>query len=250
MGVTYINPYRFAAFSPLDLSPALWLDASDTSTITSSGSPAKVSQWNDKSGNVRNVTQATAAAQPTTGASTQNSLNIISFDGGDRLLNSSTNQYVNASTGNFSAFAVAKSDVLTGSTGKQIVCADSGAGNRQQQFLRFQFAYGQTIAFNTSNTAFSDETANITGSNMVLLSAVVGSNCEVWLNGSSNGAGSTITGTLRTSATAIAVGANTNATAGELLTGTIAEIIIYPSALSATDRQRVETYLNAKWAVY
>lgn len=69
-------------FSPLDLSPTLWLDASDTSTITEStpGSGA-VSQWDDKSGNGYNLVQATSSAQPKTGTATINSLNVLEFDG-------------------------------------------------------------------------------------------------------------------------------------------------------------------------
>lgn len=80
----FIQSGRFSsAFSPLSLSPALWLDASDTATITSSG--GSVSQWDDKSGNNHHVTQSTAGAKPTTGSATQNGLNVLSFDGGDRL---------------------------------------------------------------------------------------------------------------------------------------------------------------------
>jgi hypothetical protein len=45
----------------LGASLALWLDADDASTITLNG--GKVSQWNDKSGNARHATQATAANQ-------------------------------------------------------------------------------------------------------------------------------------------------------------------------------------------
>lgn len=41
----------------------MWLDASDSSSVTTSGS--SVSAWNDKSGNGNNATQATAANQPT-----------------------------------------------------------------------------------------------------------------------------------------------------------------------------------------
>jgi len=68
-------------FSPLDLSPALWLDASDTATITAS--LGSVSQWDDKSGNGRHFAQGTAAAQPTTGTRTANGLNVIDWDGND-----------------------------------------------------------------------------------------------------------------------------------------------------------------------
>jgi hypothetical protein len=75
-------------FTPLDLNPALWLDAADTATITESG--GSVSQWDDKSGNSRNFTQGTAGAQPTTGTRTQNSLNVLDFDGNDALVGPTT----------------------------------------------------------------------------------------------------------------------------------------------------------------
>ena len=70
-------------FSPMSLSPAVWLDAADLSTITESS--GAVSSWADKSGNGRDVTQATPAAMPTTGANTQNGYNVLTFDGGDKL---------------------------------------------------------------------------------------------------------------------------------------------------------------------
>ena len=47
----------------LGASLALWLDADDAATISLNGST--VSNWNDKSGNNRHVSQATATAQPT-----------------------------------------------------------------------------------------------------------------------------------------------------------------------------------------
>ena len=73
-----------AAFDPLTLSPALWLDASDAASITSSG--GAVSQWSDKSGNAHHATQSVAASKPTTGANTQNGLNVLTFDGVDDYL--------------------------------------------------------------------------------------------------------------------------------------------------------------------
>jgi hypothetical protein len=63
------------------LQPQLWLDASDDTTITVSGTA--VTQWNDKSGNGRNFTQGTAANRPINGAITQNGLNIIKFEAND-----------------------------------------------------------------------------------------------------------------------------------------------------------------------
>jgi hypothetical protein len=65
-------------FDPLNL-PNLkaWYDASDTSTI--SVSSTRVTQWDDKSGNAYNLTQATDALRPYSGTRTVNSLNAIDY---------------------------------------------------------------------------------------------------------------------------------------------------------------------------
>ena len=62
----------------LSIDAALWLDASDPSSITKD-SNGLVSQWNDKSGNGHHATQSTTDNQPTTTAGT------ITFDGNDKL---------------------------------------------------------------------------------------------------------------------------------------------------------------------
>ena len=63
---------------------SLWLDAADASTITLNGST--VSQWNDKSGNGRNISQAVASQQPTWNATGLNSKPTLVFDGSDDIL--------------------------------------------------------------------------------------------------------------------------------------------------------------------
>lgn len=81
-------------FTVLSLSPSLWFDFSDlttlfqdtgaTSPVTASGQ--SIARINDKSGNSRNASQSTPAAQPTyTTTSTINGVAVGSFDGGDRL---------------------------------------------------------------------------------------------------------------------------------------------------------------------
>lgn len=74
----------FTQWDPALITTALWLDAADASTITLNGST--VSQWNDKSGNNRNVSQATASRQPTYNATGLNSKPTLDFDGTDDFL--------------------------------------------------------------------------------------------------------------------------------------------------------------------
>lgn len=84
-------------FNPLSLSPALWLDAADTSTITASS--GDVSQWNDKSGNGYNFTQSTAANQPKTGTATKNGYNVIDFTTAAKTLTIGTTNLLRNVTG-------------------------------------------------------------------------------------------------------------------------------------------------------
>lgn len=69
-------------FDPLTLAPALWLEATvgtlfqdtaGTTPVTAAGQ--SIARWNDKSGNGRNLTQSTAANQPTY------QVGHVSFDG-------------------------------------------------------------------------------------------------------------------------------------------------------------------------
>ena len=91
-----INAHKYSskAWTPSEISTLMWLDASDTDTITeSSGS---VSQWDDKSGNDNHVTQSTSADQPTTGTNTINNLNVINFDSSNsEFMNIDGNIFVN-----------------------------------------------------------------------------------------------------------------------------------------------------------
>jgi hypothetical protein len=73
-----------ALWTPYYSTTALWLDGSDASTITLNS--GNVSQWNDKSGNGRNFSQASAAAQPAYTANQLNGLPALIFDGVDDFL--------------------------------------------------------------------------------------------------------------------------------------------------------------------
>lgn len=77
----------------------LWFDASDASTITVS---TGVSEWRDKSGNARHLSQATGANQPT-----WNSVDAITTDGVNDVLVSpafSINSVVQSNTAGIIAF--------------------------------------------------------------------------------------------------------------------------------------------------
>ena len=62
---------------------ALWLDATDSSTITQTSNA--VSQWNDKSGNNHHASQSTSDRQPLVNTNSIGGKTAILFDGSDSL---------------------------------------------------------------------------------------------------------------------------------------------------------------------
>jgi hypothetical protein len=82
------TPPPFTPASLTDL--AMWLDASDTSTITLDGSN-NVEVWADKSGNGRNATQANATLRPSYATNAQNGLAGVLLDATDDRMTSYSN---------------------------------------------------------------------------------------------------------------------------------------------------------------
>lgn len=79
--IKHIN--RRTLWTPELLQPALWLDASDTSTITLEN--GAVSEWRDKSGNELHAIQTSSSNRPLFVQDGLNSTSIINFNGSTRL---------------------------------------------------------------------------------------------------------------------------------------------------------------------
>lgn len=119
VGTSILQHARVGSFNPLSLSPSLWFDFSDLTTLfqdTGGTSPVtttgqSIARINDKSGNARHATQATPAAMPTySTSSTINGRAIGSFDGGDRLGTSAVDL---TATNKLELWGVAQSTVTT-----------------------------------------------------------------------------------------------------------------------------------------
>lgn len=184
-----------------------------------------VSSWTDFSGNSNSPTQGTGAAQPTFKTNILNGLAIVRFDGGDYLTKAWT--LGPPST----AFIVVKSAF------DATDCLDGGSLN-QSVFQR---------ASSTSALAFDGAALFATVGNWSNFNYY----CIVW-----NGASSLIgvngtetTGILGTGGynTGVAIGAGGDGT--NAITGDIAEVIIYDTALSIGNRGAANTYLASKYAL-
>jgi hypothetical protein len=220
-----------AAFTPAEVANiALWLDASDTATITHSS--GAVSQWNDKSGNTRHATQGTAANQFTTNASTINSLNVFTFADAVRKMEVPTAAFSAASNTIFIVMEV------TGGSGNRsfisnldntlfLPMAQSGSANAEvyrDVSVGTYYVNGVVKTPTTRGGAFTDMA---TGANAIH----VFKNTDIDV-GENNGATRTIG----------------NGFSSFGLAGRLAEVISYSRDLTTSEINQVANYLETKWA--
>lgn len=195
----------------------IWLDSSDDGSFTYS-SGVKVSQWNDRSGNGRHISQGTPANQPSR-SGTRNSLATVLFTAANAEILASANFTVAQPNTYFSVIKYSNIDAnphvflsfgggsaYTNGGNFQLYCGGAGlnAGNDDANWHYFRHEPN-----GVSSTIRKDGTTLITGN---------------------AGAGGT--------------------TKFEIYSdwdGEIAEIFMYDSILSTANRDRVETYLRNKW---
>lgn len=236
-----------AAFAPTDLAGlALWLDASDASTISLDVSN-NVSQWNDKSGNARHAAQANALLRPAWGTQTQNGKNLIVTDaaGATRLVTGSA-----ASSGFFGT---------NRNTGTQFRVFKNVGGTLPGGWHRADTAFLDTVIWRTNqfhlflHGSYNDTANTVFGTNwftanMSLYVAsfdIAGQQVAlrrdkaafVTLNLASNAAFNSTNMTWQN---------NWDASAATIYE---AEMIHYNRLLTASEISQVEDYLSAKWGL-
>jgi len=235
----------------------VWLDAADTSTISTTG--VSVTQWNDKSANAYTFTQGTALSRPTSGLTTRNSKNVITFDGGDSLGSTaaaSTWAYLHSATS--TVFIAAKNDL---STYGALMGTNNDTGvNRGFVIAQNSSANGDVGVYTTSGTAVVVN--NVTASGLIgtatyFYTSIVGdpgngtaanrSIIKVKAGTDQKNNAATAAANSSTSTFNLQIGNAGNGASP--YTGAICEIIIYNSILSAGDITSVNSYLATKWAI-
>jgi hypothetical protein len=251
VSIIYINPYRFAAAStepwtPANVTTALWLDADDASTITLNGSA--VSQWNDKSGNNRHATQASAPRQPTRTLSGLNGKTVLTFNGitDGQLMATTFGLSDNYSILLIGTKAAQSTDVTsalrplvgaTGTGGKTI----AGIGTLRPGLASPLVNNADFYIAADRAPAVADSWPN---SAVRLLSCTYdGTALTGWLNGANFSSPATLSAS---NFGQIQIGGTDDFTARRFA-GSIAEVVIFSSAIASDTRQRVEGYLAHKW---
>jgi hypothetical protein len=235
---------------------SLWLDGSDSSTITQSG--GLISQWNDKSSNAYTFT-ATGSQRPTFTSNGLNNKSVVSFDGSSQYLVGTNTTGLNPTS--WSLFIVAYA------TGSATQCVIAKRGNSNPADDAWGAAYissksytrGRNLSGGSNNSLLnasgglfvlgSSGNNGPVGSAQLTSSVMTDNSNQGYYFNQINPATATAGSQSVAGAGQVTVGTLLQTTYLELLNGYIAEIILYSSALSNSDRQAVEGYLKAKWGI-
>jgi len=226
----------------------VWFDFSDADTLFTDAGTTKVAndgdaiyQANDKSGNGFNATQSTADNRPKYKTNIQNSKSAGYGDTNDFM----THSYVLGTATDFTVFAafsyvtVANYLGITGAnwSAYNIHTSDDGT------------IYAGT---DTPNRIVTSSGFVANGTDYIFAfkkSGTSAGNLSLYKNGDSPivNTGKTAVNPVSATTEIFHYRGDTNYLKGQIY---IYEIIVYDTALSDTDRGKVETYLNNKWAIY
>lgn len=235
---------------PLYLTPILWIDAADASTITTGA--GGITNAADKSGNGYDLPQVTSGNRPDYSGSL-NGRNIITFAGGPDHLRRVTGTSVGKNAPGLTAYIVWNHTSSPTGGRQNILVVGTASGTR--------FAlYGGLTSNKLSVVARrldADAITTLTGSaNLgtswhfatVVVDCVAGT-IDSWLDGASDGSASLPSSGGNSSNTDTNIVTISSGNASFDLVGGFAEMIIYNAAHSALERKRVQGYLRNKWAL-
>jgi hypothetical protein len=231
MNPRLLRPKATSGFDPKTISGlAVWFDASVSSSVTLNG--GNVSQWNDLSGNGRHATQATAGSQPSYSTAALNGKNVVVAQDSSRVLKTAAFQAGLPQT----VFVVAST-------------SGQNQGIFQRGTVNSIHALWRSTTFIARRGGSSDATFTASDGYKVFT-------CVFAINLSRVFVGST-QGTDNTTDVTSTIGASTDNRTLALfnldsilgMVGGIAEFIYYNANLSASDQDKVRSYLSKKWNV-
>ena len=216
-----------APWSPVSVSPVVWFDASDASTITSSGS--NVTHWADKSGNANHATASVANKCPQSGLSTIDGKNVI--QGVDR------DEYMEISPATSpvkACFAVVS--VNSGSANE--LMALGGQGTNPSLFVR---SSGDQASFDGSGSSQGSYSVNAAG-----YSGYAENHASI---GISPGQAFLFSGVWQNNSPLNRIIGYDGASNGPTSDERIAEVIWLAAEPSGEEREKIEGYLAHKWGL-
>lgn len=233
---------------PSNTSLQLWLKA-DAGLTTSGG--GAVLAWADQSGKGNDANSSDETTAPAVAAAAVNALPAVRFDGVDDAMQVADSPSVSI-TGDITSFSVVKMDDFA--TYRAVWGKTAGPSNNLPAPTDFYIMpspnAGQPRIYRGDGAgAISNSlgtTALRAGQYEMVGFSAAGSAFSHFLNGSANGGG-TMTTTTADADTPLWIGTRNDQFTR--MKGDIAELLIYNSALSATDRRAVEVYLAGRYAM-
>ena len=237
-----------SVFLPSDLSNLImWLDANDTSTLfdaTSGGSTVttndtEIARWEDKSTSAKHFKQSTSNNRPRLFTSSQNSKNIIRFDGSNDEMSMDSGFSGYTEVCYFIALKVVLDPPTTQSRTGHPMLFLSNSGSQAHYPWTDGIIYDNTLT-NSRKTAGNPATSL---ANFHLYNVEAKSN--LWT------ARVNKTQLFTTSTNTISIAGTKIGNGGGIyfFDGDIGEFIAYSSILSSADRGKVEDYLYSKWGI-
>jgi hypothetical protein len=253
-------------FSPSNIAGlSLWLDATiglfsstgGTNRVTTDG--ATVGRWEDQSGNGRHISQSIGGSRPILKTNIQNGRNILRFDGVDDHL-FMLNAFVYSSGASTVFCVVSQTPSSPPSANVSLITERSSItsfpnyiviGNGSSDATRLRIFMrddaNANILFGGSSTLQTASGTAFNSSYQLLGTVDTGSNMALYINKSSSVNGNYTRSTLTLDR--FTVGSSRTSSASNFFACDLAEIIIYNSALSTSNRQLVENYLYSKWGI-
>ena len=205
--------------------PALWLDASDETTITDNGAATRrVSEWRDKSGNNNHAIQENLSRQVATGLLQVNGLNVI------KLENTKDMYSLTPATANWQdVYIVARWDgavdfhdfvgLFTGAS-----AAEGIQGRRYTKDL-YGYGWGDNLFINGTSSTTADVLPTMASTFIISMA----SNFPVGIDGYCIG--------------------NDRRLGNRNWRGMVAEVLAFDRKLIDQEKQEVEGYLANKWGI-
>ena len=228
-------------WTPAQIATSLWLDANDASTLGLNGT--NVSQWNDKSGNLRHATQTTAANQPGYNSTTLNNKPGVTFDGTLKFLSTVAISNI-IITNSYSAFTVGRATSASSNSNNGF--ENSGFWGDNGGYISNYFRGTSNLigAYNWDGNNDVATQSYTFGTNVISGVELSGGNIRLRQNGGTEA--STASGNTQATTGVLRIG-KVFVDAQPNFAGVISEVIFCRGHLSTTNRQLVEGYLAWKW---
>ncbi|MBS1954390.1 MAG: chitobiase/beta-hexosaminidase C-terminal domain-containing protein [Cyanobacteria bacterium SZAS-4] len=213
--------------------------------VTTSGS--NVTNWTDFSGLGNSASQATSTKQPTFVTNAVNGFPALSFDG--------TSDYMQLPSG-MAGFAGATIYIVANPTtitlARRLLDFGSGVTNNNNltvsEFVSGANKGSSLVSYNGSTSSIVSSTTGLTASTFQVLEYLQnGSNVGTLFTNGTQTATGTVTNINNVTRSTNVIGAACNN--NDWFSGSIAEILVYNTALSSTDRGNVQTYLKNKYGI-